>query len=106
MAHGIVAWPDDATPRLPLRSVRAPAAACSAEWPHPEVAPLDPPGAQALECLVRQRAGDRDVGAGGVDVDLADVVGLEAGLAGQRAQDVARSEERRVGKEWRARWGT
>src|SRR5690606_9623479 len=87
---------------------------------HSELAPLDLAGAQALQGQLRLAARDGDVAAGGEDVDLADRVLVQPGIAGQRADDVARaqlvdaagidaqgrhrSEERRVGKGGRCRW--
>src|SRR3546814_11404329 len=58
---------------------------------HPELAALDLAGAQTRQRLFRLLARDRHVAAGGVDVDLADRVLVQAGLPGPRAAAVARA---------------
>src|SRR3546814_5421741 len=56
---------------------------------HPELAALDLAGAQTRQRLFRLLARDGHVAAGGVDVDLADRVLVQAGIAGERADDIA-----------------
>src|SRR3546814_3188492 len=61
---------------------------------HPELAALDLAGAQTRQRLFRLLARDRHVAAGGIHVDLADRVLVQASLTGQRADDVDRKSTR------------
>src|SRR3546814_20014963 len=58
---------------------------------HPELPALDLAGAQTRQRLFRLLARDRHVAAGGVVVDLADPVLVQAGLTVHRAAALARA---------------
>src|SRR3546814_7115886 len=77
---------------IPAAPVRPAVDRSGSKRVHPELAALDLAGAQTRQRLFRLLARDRHVAAGGIHVDLADRVLVQAGLTGQRADDVARAQ--------------
>lgn len=63
----------------------------AADAANPERASLDFAGAQPLDRLFMPFAGDGDVGAGGEDIDLADRIAGQSGIAGERPEQVTRT---------------
>src|ERR1700761_7132914 len=61
----------------------------SVQRAYPEIPPLDLAGAQAFERFVRKIPTDGHISARGEHIDLADVLGVQASIAGERAEDVA-----------------